>query len=652
MKKLTAILLSILCIIFTFSATGCNGEQALGNIRDALSNLNLNLDLNLMNNPEEGIQIELYLNSNTTKQLSDFIDSEASSVSVSDTRIIEIRDGAIIPKSQGTTYISYKCGEKTKKHTVVVHNGAEFVTSCSIFGATSDPFTASIGQIYQIITSNSSSCPISELKVDAYTSNASIDPGELISISPSGEICFVGIGSCEIWVHSATNAQDNGARMIVSSAFADENLASAVSNWINKNPETNADDVITKTELGQIENLTFSELIDFSEADWCNALPSLKQVVFDLSENTNCTPTYSIGDGKLSYRFIGNESLEYSFSLVSAKRRSLSLSFCNFNLISQNRDAIDLSEVESAFISYDGACSVIGADAVSDGDGFNGITANNLTVTLNDDATVTILGGCGASQSTVSAGCGGIGIYTLGGLAINTPSTTATLSIHGGNGGNGYSYGSDGGTGNSGVAANTLNLSGEFSCYIYGGNGGDGKVGAKGETGARGAKGNNESQGRHSIYGYNGRPGGDGQVGQTGGNGGDGGNAIVTTVTLTIHPEVSLHLASGNGGRGGNGGDGGDGGKGGDGGDDDRWSFAWIDDMSGGIGGDGGKGGVGGSKGLGGSSVAPIVVNGEAVTLSLDNVSETDGQAGSDGVNGRTGSDGARGSRGYAGAGG
>ena len=650
MKKTSIILLSILCIALLLFVTACSNENEPNNNYDIVDNI----DADSIKKYKSGDQIELYLNSATSKQLLEYIDSGASQVSVADKSIVEIQNGVLLAKSQGMTYISCKYGDTIKNYNVIVHNGAEYVTSCSISGSSSNTFSAHIGKTYQISTANTSSCSVSELKIDTYTNYGSVEANELISVNSNGEIRVIGVGNCEIWVHSATNAADEGVRISLSSSFAEEELSFAVIGWMTANIEQTEVGVITKSELAEIEALTFTELLQFNESEWSMILPSLTSITFDLSNGSSYNSTYNISSGKLSYGFVGNENSEYKFSILSDEREQLNLSFTNFKLSSQNATGVDLSAVKNAVISYEGICNIKGADAQNNGNGCNGITANDLTITLHQDAVVSIVGGNGTSQSTSGTRMGGIGVRTFGKFDVNALSSsyTTTLNIYGGNGGDGYSAGNSGGAGNSGISTDSLSIEGTFSCYVYGGNGGNGKTGADGADGSNGAKGNNESQGKDSVYGYDGRPGEDGKTGQDGGDGGNGGNAIILTKSPTIHHSVLLSLTSGNGGNGANGGNGGDGGRGGNGGDDDNWSFIWIGDMSGGNGGAGGKGGAGGSKGDGGASPSPIIIDGENATLDLTNISEIRGQSGSDGLNGNKGTDGAKGSHGDAGAGG
>ena len=655
MKKISIILLSILCIVLLLFVTAC-GDENEPNADESNNNYDIvdNIDTDTIKEYKSGVQIELYLNSATEKQLTDYIDSGASQVSVADKSIVEIQNGVLLPKSQGMTYISCEYGDTIKNYNVIVHNGAESVTDCSISGSSSNAFSAHVGQTYQISTSNTSSCGISELKIDTYTNYGSVEADELISVNSNGEIRVIGIGNCEIWVHSATNASDKGVRISLSSSFAEKTLSSAVTSWMTTNIEPTEVGVITKSELAEIEALTFTELLEFNESEWSTILPSLTSVTFDLSNGSNYNSTYRISSGNLSYVFVGNENSEYKFSILSDEREQLNLSFTNFKLNSQSATGIELSAVKNAVISYEGICNIKGADAQNNGNGCNGVTANDLTMTFRQDAVVSIIGGNGTSQSTSGTRVGGIGVRTFGRFDINALSSsyTTTLNIYGGNGGNGYNSGNSGGAGNSGISTDSLSIAGTLSCYIYGGSGGNGKTGADGADGSNGKKGNNESQGKDSVYGYDGRPGEDGKTGQDGGDGGNGGNAIIVTKVPTIQHSVLLAVTSGNGGNGANGGNGGDGGRGGNGGDDDSWSFIWIGDMSGGNGGAGGKGGAGGSKGDGGASPSPVIIDGENATFVLTNTSEIRGQSGSDGLNGSKGTDGAKGSHGDAGAGG
>ena len=648
MKILRMLFLSTVCIILAFSLTGCSAQNTFGPLYD------LFVHFYTPESPELEGEIVLYLNSENNKHLSDFVDEGMLTVNVVDHEIVEVEDGVLIPKAKGTTYISCKYENTIKHYSVIVYNGAEFVTSCHISGSTGDSFAAHIGATYQLNTTNSSSCPISELTVDIITGTPTVAADEILTVDENGEIRIVGIGSCEIHVHSATNPTDEGARLTVSSSFADEQLASAVARWMRENEQANESDTITKTQLSKIESLTFTELTESGTSDGFAILPTLKQIIFDLSGGTSFDSTYMIGQDEVSYAFIGNKDTEYGFSISSKKREQLQLHFSDFSLAPRSADAIDLTSVENAHISFAGSCTVAGADAARGGKGYRAIAANDLTLTLHSDTDVAILGGSANTQTSAEETIGGVGVHALGVFQVesNASSYTATLTIRGGGGADGASSGERGENGMAGVIADSLSISGAFTCYLFGGDGGKGSIGIAGEKGSKGLKGNNESEGSHPTYGYKGHPGGNGKPGQKGGDGGNGASALIVMNAPAVEAEVKLFLTAGNGGNGGKGGCGGQGGDGGDGGDDDRFSFIWIGDMSGGSGGEGGQGGDGGPGGLGGTCASPIVINGQDASLNSTNATEINGTPGENGPKGDLGENGQKGSHGYAGAGG
>ena len=682
-------MLSIICTVLLFCATACSwgwfGDNESNDQFDDKSN---DQSSNVDNTGEEfvptyksGDQIELYLNASTNKRLLDYIDSNASQISVADKDVVEIRDNYLIPKAQGMTYISCLYGNVIKNYNVIVHRGAEFVTSCSISGMSIDVFYGNVGQTYQITTANSSSCDISELEISTYTNYTSVEAEDLISVNADGELRIVGIGNCDIWVHSATNAADKGVRFTITSSFAEEKLLSAVENWVAENIELTQIGVITRAELAEIKELTFTELVKFNEVEWSAILPGLTTVTFDLSAGSNYNSTYHISFGTFFYNFIGNEKLEYKFSILSAEREDLSLSFINFLLNPQNAVGIDVSSVKNTFISYNGICNIKGADAQSNGNGCNGMTANNLTVTLQQDAIVTISGGDGTSISANSTRIGGNAIRAYGKLELNALSSSygTVLKVFGGNGGNGYNSGDAGGAGSTGVYADSVHISGIMSCYIYGGNGGNGKSGSSGKAGGNGGNGGtalisdnkinvtgtvctitagcggnggNGGAGANGIsysgscstdwntYGScRGANGGNGFAGGTGGNGGDGGISISCT-EISLSGLSKFTLLSGNGGNGGNGGKGGDGGRGQNGGN--GWIVVGYEPgHDGGNGGKGGNGGNGGNSGNGGASVSnKIVTILDGATLEQVDAVKGNGGKGGDGGNGGNGGNG------------
>ena len=203
---------------------------------------------------------------------------------------------------------------------------------------------------------------------------------------------------------------------------------------------------------------------------------------------------------------------------------------------------------------------------------------------------------------------------------INIPNASlniygdATLNIYGGNGSNGTngSNGSKGSTGSGGlnqvrggtggngtngsagekakdgaIALISASINVDGDVNIYGGNGGTGGKGGTGGTGGTGGKSN------AGVIGSAGAGnGGTGGTGGAGGAGGDGAAPVNNDVTINLYSGV-LKLYNGNGGTGGNAGNGGKGGKGG-------YSYQWGAYC--GWGGGGGSGGYGNNGGNGGNA--------------------------------------------------
>jgi hypothetical protein len=190
-------------------------------------------------------QIELYLNGGE-KYVYDFIDLFPDSIQVYDADIVEIRNAQLVPKMQGVTYISCTYGNTVKNYNVIVHEGAENVTAWTIDQTFSGVFQGFLGEKYQIRTTNSSSCEISDLKISASTKYAEVDAEELIRLGKNGEIEIIGIGECEIWIRSATNMLDKGVRIKVSSSFKDQALGEAVNRWFDENIALTEEGVITE----------------------------------------------------------------------------------------------------------------------------------------------------------------------------------------------------------------------------------------------------------------------------------------------------------------------------------------------------------------------------------------------------------------------
>lgn len=633
MKKLPLFLLLILCSGLLFT-TACGREPDL--VYDVVDNI----DTDSIKSYKTGEQIELYLNAKGERRLLDYIGANVSQISIADKSIVDIQNGLFLPKAVGMTYISCKDGETLKNYNIIVYDGAEFVTSCSIADSKSNQFRAHVGQTYRIATENSSSCAVSKLKIDAYTDYASVDADEIISVNKNGEIFVVGKGECEIWVHSATNVADKGVRISIFTAFENDHLSSAVNNWMEENLEPAEADVVTKSELAQIEDLTFTYLVELDEKHWSAVLPSLTAVTFDLRSRSIHNSQYTISSGSISYRFLGSNNMSYDLSIVAKERENLDLSFDNFSIHSTGV-VLDLSAVKNSHISYAGTCTFKAADAKDNGNGCNAIVGDNVLISIAQDSVVSIEGGNGTSNTTNGTRFGGIGIRAFGALKIEAASSVYTtyLSVRGGRGGDGCISGEFGGSGGIGIMTDSLSLDGAFSCYVHGGNGGNGMLGlsgsAYGESGKDGGDGGNGATGIQvrefstaqcnlTVYGGNGghgAKGGDGKIGaegktyvhifkggkdgdknygKRGGDGGKGGNGGLFGIAIDGKTNSFTDRITQFNGAYGDGGDGGAGGKGGKGGNYYN-SLGTVWRCGGGTGGNGGNGGNGKNAGAGGS---------------------------------------------------
>ena len=626
MKKIIVILLSVLCIAMLLSSTSCS--------KDDMPTLVDNIDADSIKEHRAGEQIELYISSPNYKALLDHIDPEASQVAIADTEILEIRgDGYLIPKSVGITYISCKYDDIVKNYNVIVHKGAEYVTSCKISDSTSSAFNASVGQVYKIEATNSSNCPFSELRVDAYTDYSEVGADELVSISSNGELRAIGVGECEIWIHSATNANDKGVRIAISSDFAEGAFSDAVTQWVENNLEQTQKGVITKSELSEIKDLTFNNLVEFDDGEWAHVLPSLSSVTYDISDGGEYGASFRIGSGSVSYSFIGNKDKTYGFSISAKKRDRLDLTFTDMIF---NSNGIDVTEVKDTSVSCYGKFEIKGIEGKNNGNGCNGIGANNLLLTIGQSAKVTISAGNGTSYSTAGTRYGGAGIRALGKLEIVSESSLddATLKIYGGNGGNGYSSGNSGGAGGVGISAGLLKITGLLSCYIYGGNGGNGFDGRSYES----------EPASSGATGSPGVDGGDGKTGANGQNGGSGGNGAfaISSGSIEKAERINLILVGGNGGNGAKGGCGQTGGNGGKGGN----TCGNNNDDDAGNGGDGGDGGDGGNGGDAGNGSLAIQITNTDDLSKLLNTTMTHGYGGNAGSGGNGGNGGNGGSGG------
>lgn len=180
------------------------------------------------------------------------------------------------------------------------------------------------------------------------------------------------------------------------------------------------------------------------------------------------------------------------------------------------KDGVYAIRLRKAVIKIEDPVLIKGGDGIKGGNGFYGITAEELTIDLPNE---------GAS-------------------------TRPYLTVIGGNGGGGEGYGANGGNGERAIAANVVVInnifSDENSVVLRGGNGGDGTDGKDGANGV-----DAEWFGPSATNGEN------------GGNGGNGGNGAPAMIgeSFSFYGTGKVLLFGGNGGKAGNGGDGGNGGK-------------------------------------------------------------------------------------------
>lgn len=643
MKKITFIAI-ILIMLLLFSVNVCAAEE-----RTQIEY-------------KTGAQIEFYLDSDSSCKLTDCIAGDYISCAVADTSVAEVKNGKLVAKNEGFTYISINYGSYVVNHNIIVHSGYKSVESVTINNKTvnstsSSNVTLYVGQKYALSINGDANIDLSNVKIRVISSFGEVEASEFIQIDKDGKLVVVGAGSCDLIVKLSSNKADEGIKISVKTDIENEELKSSALNYFENNNyqmiRENYPDYegtfITATELNLIDELTFSSINGVSGENVAKIFHNLKGIVFDISSsNKTSWGNFTIENDGLEYTFIGATNKTYSLRLTSKERDNLKLNFENFKFQS-SETPLNLEKVSNATLLFNGICSIAANTPSSRTDGSTAILASNLMIELAKGSNVTVRGGNGGYTRQGGAG---IEADKLD-IFANGYSENTKLYVYGGNGGNGNDYGESGASGNAGISVQSLNIEGLFSCYVYGGNGGNGIAGKDGDEGTSGKKGNNESQGKDPIYGYNGRPGGKGYQGQSGGSGANGGSAIVVaTKNFSIGQGVQVLLKSGDGGDGGDAGDGGKGGQGGAGGDDDNYSILWIGDMSGGEGGPGGEGGDPGNKGVGGSSPCPVMVSNQNQTLSSINVSELYGKDGSDGSEGSKGSPGLPGDHGDPGAGG
>ena len=585
-----------------------------------------------------GAQIELYLKSDSSCELTSFASSGYVSYTVGDESIAVVKNGNLTAKKAGLTYISFNYGNYIINYNVIVHSGYKSIQYVNINGnniSSSNKASVNlyVGETYDLLINNDSDFDFYNLKIQAFSKYKEVSADEFVRIDKEGKLHVVGMGPCDLVIKLSTNKTDPGIRIQINSNFENSALNDASLKFFNDNGYelacTGYDDQLfmTATELSIINTLTLTSLQNYSNEKLDQIFPNLKKVAFDLSNSNTTLGSFTIKNDKFEYQFIGNPEKTYSLDLKSDKRDSLKIHFNNFNY-SSSQTALNLENVSNAVVSFNGKCSIKANEASYNYIGYSAIVASSLSIELAKESDVTIRGGKGGSSSVYNnthysrQGGNGIKAKNLS-ITVNGYSESTTLYIYGGDGGNGYNYGDAGGAGNAGVSTESLSVSGILSCNVYGGNGGNGKAGKDDYSYA-------SAVGSVSA-GEDGKKGNTGSKGQTGGSGGNGAAAI-STISIDKAIGIKLVLIGGNGGDGAKGGRGQNGGTGGKGGNNKN-----DDAGNGGKGGTGGEGGNGGSAGEGALAINISKID---YLYSLTNTSMIHGYGGNAGSGGNGGTGG------------
>lgn len=590
---------------------------------------------------KSGGQVELYVNSESSCELTSFAESGYVDYVVDDEAIAAVKNGKLVAKSEGYTYISINYGNYIVNHNIIVHPGYEKVNTVRIDGldiiATDDiSVKLHVGKSYPLTINGDANFDFANVKIRSQSAFDEVSASEFISIDKeTGEIYVVGVGSCDLIVKLSTNKNDSGVKIHIDTDLEDSTLKTAVLKYFDDNGyemtcNGYGTTFITATELNLIDELTFDSINNFSSEKWATMLHNLKSLVFDLSGSSSTTlGKLTVKNDNLQYKFIGATEKLYSFQIVSEKRDDLKLSFENFNY-SASGTALNLQNVSETALCFDGLCSIKVGSASNNYNGSTAVLASNLSVELTKGSNVTINGGNGGSSqavnSTLYTRTGGTGIEARK-LSITTKgySQDTIFSVSGGNGGNGYENGNSGGNGGIAVKAQYVDIDNYISVVLFGGNGGNGK------------KGNDGSPGDSTSE--TAKAGSGGKDGSAGGNGGNGGVAIVAD-SVNAKIESYLFFKGGSGGNGATGGVGGTGGSGGNSAKDDESKNTGGAGGAGGAGGNGGNGGAGASAcdvySSSSSNMQIIAINSQTVFL----LSGDGGNAGAGGTGGTGGNGG------------
>lgn len=583
-----------------------------------------------------GEQIEIYVGTDGAVLPVDGTGQSGSWV-VDDASVARIQNGRIIPVSEGFTYVTGRIGDVSYIHNVIVHSGLERITSVYVDGqfCSSGTLVATVGQTYQLAVDRGGTVDFSKVRVRISLPYADASAEDFVTIADDGQMCIWGHGEFDVILQSITNRQDPGYVLHVTTTLGNPDLTNAVSRYFTQNDYDLAcsPNAFTKDELAVIDRLVFTSLSSLPTQKWAAFLPNLKTIVFDLSQSSQSVGcALTIANDPYAYELIGQPNTAYVLAITVNAREELSIRFQDFSFANSNADAFNASAVGNTRIRFVGKCEIKGGNASGAEDGYAAISAGDLVVELEKDATVVLQGGDGGSGSrgyggNLRSGGKGISAQKLTIIGVGYSEST-TLTARGGRGGNGKAYGEAGGNGGNGIDAQETAFSGELRITVTGGDGGNGMQGgnytsaaSSGGTGGDGKDGGNGTKGAQGI---------------AGGSGGNGGVGLLVRDIQMANP-IQLNCVGGNGGDGATGGRGQNGGAGGTGGR----TAKDTDAGDGGTGGSGGAGGAGGNAGSGALALSIANENRESL-LTCTKIALVHGYGGNPG----SGGDGGNGGRG------
>lgn len=575
-----------------------------------------------------GAQIELYLKSNTSFDLSSLANAEYKSYEISDVEVADVENEKLVAKSAGFTYISFVYDDYVLHRNIIVHDGYETINEVKInntkITSNNSSVVLYVGEEYSVLLNNDKEFSILDAKVILSSPYRDVPSDEFVRIDDEGKMRIVGVGKFYLTVKLPTNKEDSGIQILVYTTFEKTALESASLKYLEENNyqpicSEYGEKFITASELGLVESLTFSSISNLPNEKYKNIFPNLKKINIDLSQASSTSiGKVSIENEMFEYRFIGNSQKSYTMQLSVQSMNSIRITFENFRF-SYSGTALNVTNASSAEIIFYGNCFVKSANNSKS----TAMVGKKVNIVLADGASVEIRGGNGGTSGSGSIGLKADHVS----IAAQVYSQNATINIYGGNGGNGSGNGQNGGNGNVGIEATSLSVKGAVSCKIYGGDGGSGTAGYS-QTASLSTPGKSAA-GVDGVNGTNGADGGNG------GHGGKGASAIVVT-TLQVTDVTLMHCVGGDGGDGANGGKGQNAGNGGNGGDTKKNTDAG----DGGKGGNGGKGGKGGNGGNGATAIKIVNTNDLQTCYGLSMVHGYGGNAGNGGNGGNAGNGG------------